>query len=102
MSLKYDREEIVRSVLEPSSRIASGYQPVLIARTDGTVLTGLVRGETATDIELVGPDLKPVRVSLADIDERRTADTSLMPAGLVDALSPDEFADLIAFLESLR
>ncbi len=102
LSLKYDREEIVRSVLEPSSRIASGYQPVLIARTDGTVLTGLVRGETATDIELVGPDLKPVRVSLADIDERRTADTSLMPAGLVDALSPDEFADLIAFLESLR
>ena len=42
---EHDKGEVVRSVLEPSARIANGYQPVVIARNDGTVLTGLIRGD---------------------------------------------------------
>ena len=56
LAVKYDRAEIITSVLEPSRRIATGYQPVLIATTRGQVLTGLVREETADHLDLIGAD----------------------------------------------
>ncbi len=43
LALKYDKAEIIRSVLEPSNRLATGYQPVLLALAGGKVVTGLVR-----------------------------------------------------------
>jgi putative heme-binding domain-containing protein len=102
LAVKYDRAEIITSVLEPSRRIATGYQPVLIATTRGQVLTGLVREETADRLDLIGADGKVVRVKKADIDERRVSDVSIMPVGLVDTLRPEEFADLISYLLSLK
>ncbi len=102
LALKYDKAEIVRSVLEPSLRIATGYQPVLLALTDGKVLNGLVRSETDSYVELVDADAKTIRVPKAEIEERRVGDVSLMPKGLVDTLSPLEFTDLISYLQSLK
>src|SRR5262249_31576525 len=102
LSLKYDRAEIIRSVLEPSSRIATGDQPVLVARTDGRVVTGLLRAETDDHLDLIDSDARTTRVNKSEIDERRVGDVSLMPTGLVDTLSRGEFADLIAYLRSLK
>ena len=102
LALKYDKAELVRSVLEPSDRIATGYQPVLLALTDGKVLTGLIRSENAAAIELVDAEARVVRVPIAEIDERRVGAVSIMPANLLDTLSPLEFTDLISYLEGLR
>ena len=71
LALKYDKAEIIRSVLEPSNRIVTGYQPVLLALTDGKVLNGLVRAETDAYVELVDADTRTVRVPKAEIEERQ-------------------------------
>ncbi len=102
LALKFDRAEIIRSILEPSSRIATGYQPVVLATTGGTVLSGILRAETDAELELITSDLKPLRVPKSDIDVRRAGAVSLMPAGLADRLTPTEFTDLIAYLQSLK
>lgn len=102
LALKYDRAEIIRSVLEPSSRIATGYQPVLLALADGKVLTGQVRAETDTYIELVDAEAKTTRVPKNEIETRRVSDISMMPAGVAETLSPVEFTDLISFLQELK
>ena len=99
---KYDRAEIVRSVLEPSNRIATGFQPLLIAKTDGTVLTGFLRAESDAQLDLVDAEGRPFRVAKSEVDRRKVGDVSLMPTGLVDFLSPVEFADLISYLSSLK
>jgi hypothetical protein len=41
-----------------------------------------------------------VRLQLADVEEEAPG-SSLMPAGLVDTLSPEEIADLVGYLFSL-
>ncbi|WP_406700748.1 HEAT repeat domain-containing protein [Singulisphaera sp. Ch08] len=102
LALKYDKAEIIRSVLEPSNRLATGYQPVLLSMQDGKVLTGLVRSESETEIELVDVNTKVTRISKNQVEERRVSDVSLMPKGLADTLSPVEFADLISFLQTLK
>ncbi|HMB05951.1 MAG TPA: HEAT repeat domain-containing protein, partial [Isosphaeraceae bacterium] len=102
LALKYDKAELVRSVLEPSDRIATGYRPVLLALRDGKVLTGLVRSETDSYVEIVDADAKLTRVPKAEVEGRRVGDISIMPTGLVDTLTPLEFTDLISYLQSLK
>ncbi|HEY2155095.1 MAG TPA: c-type cytochrome, partial [Isosphaeraceae bacterium] len=102
LALKYDKAEIVRSVLEPSSRIATGFQPAIVAKKDGGVVTGVVRGETETHVELVDSEARLTRIPKSEIQARRGGDASIMPAGQVDGLAPVDFADLVAYLTSLK
>jgi putative heme-binding domain-containing protein len=99
---KYDRDQLIESVLEPSRQIVEGYRPTVLATSDGRVLTGIVRDETATRLSLFDSDGKSRPVEKKDIVERKTVDTSLMPDGVALGLSLKEFSDLIAYLTSLR
>jgi putative heme-binding domain-containing protein len=99
---KYPRDELISSVLYPSAKISSGYEPSTLALSDGRVLTGIVRNETADAVEIQDADAKMIRVAKADVENRKRSEVSLMPNGLAQGLSPQDFADLIAFLETLR
>ena len=46
---KYPRDELIASVLNPSAKISSGFEPEVLALADGRVVTGIVRNETADD-----------------------------------------------------
>jgi putative heme-binding domain-containing protein len=102
LAAKFDRAEVIRSVLEPSSRIATGYQPVVVATRDGKVTSGVVRSETETMLELADAEARITKVPKSDIDVRRVGEVSIMPSKLVEALSPAEFADLVSYLLSLK
>ncbi len=102
LALKYDKAEIIRSVLEPSNRIATGYQTVVVAKMDGTVHAGLLRAETATHLDLIVDGLETIRIPSSAVEDRRISELSFMPSGLADPLKPSEFADLIAYLSSLK
>jgi putative membrane-bound dehydrogenase-like protein len=99
---KYPRDELIASVLFPSAKISSGYEPSVLALADGRVLTGIVRNETADSVEMQDADAKTIRIAKAQVDERKRSDVSLMPNGLAQGLSPQDFADLIAYLETLK
>ena len=99
---KYPRDELIAAVLNPSAKIASGYEPTVLALADGRVLTGIVRNETAQSLEIQDADAKMTRVAKDQIDERKRSEVSLMPNGLAEGLTPQDFADLIAYLETLK
>ena len=102
LASKYDKAEVIRSVIAPSDRIATGYQPTLIARVDGTVVTGLLRVETDAELELIDAEAQSIRVPKNQLEDRKVSAVSIMPVGQVDPLTPTEFADLIAYLMSLK
>ena len=58
--------------------------------------------ESADAIELEDADAKHLRIPKSEIDERKKSDVSLMPNGLAEGLSKEDFADLIAYLETLK
>jgi hypothetical protein len=64
------------------------------------VLSGLVIGETASEIELLLLNASRRKIAVAEIDERIASDTSPMPQGLVK--TPQELGDLLAYLLSDR
>ncbi len=102
LASKYDRAELIRSVLEPSSRIATGYQTAIVATRNGKVFAGVVRVETDDWLELADSEARLMRIPKLDIAERRLSEVSIMPARLVESLSAAEFSDLISYLASLK
>lgn len=99
---KYERALLIESVLEPSRQIVEGYRSTIVSTADGRVLSGLVKGESAEKLTLVDVAGRQEVVPKSEIDARRSGDTSLMPDTLTAGISLQEFADLIAYLESLR
>jgi putative heme-binding domain-containing protein len=102
IGLKYRREDLMTSILEPSRVIAQGYETIVLTTTRGQVLTGVFKGESADAVNLVDAEGKPHSVAKKDIDERTFSQVSTMPNGLNEGMTLQDFADVIAFLEARR
>ena len=91
---------LLESLLDPARTVKEGFGSLVVVTTDGQVTSGIP--VSRSDTELVLRDIldRDVRLRLADVEEE-SAGTSLMPAGLVDGLSPEELADLVRYLSSL-
>jgi putative heme-binding domain-containing protein len=94
--------DILESILFPSSTFAQGYQPFVITTADGQELQGIVARETADGISLRDASGAETPIRKEQIREMKPGTVSLMPSGLAQAMSREEFADLLAYLQSLR
>ncbi|MEO2045971.1 MAG: HEAT repeat domain-containing protein [Pirellulales bacterium] len=98
---KYSRSELIRSVLEPSNRVLIDFEMVIVVTTDGVVHQGMISNQTSEKIELITPESKTIKI-LADEIELKKSNLSPMPNGLADGMTLQNFADIIAYLESLK
>jgi len=99
---KFGRRDLVDAVLVPSAVISPGYGTVIVETKAGDEFQGILKQSTATGVQLMGADGKLVSIATADIKEQRGSSLSLMPEGLHEGLSRQEFTDLIEFLTTLR
>ncbi len=102
IALKYKREDLMTSLLEPSKVIAQGYETIVITTDKGKSLVGVFKGETADVVNLMNANGEAIAVPKKEIDERTISPISTMPSGLNDGMTLQDFADLIAFLEARR
>ena len=91
-------ERIIEDVLDPSRNIDPAFRPSLITLKDDTSITGLPRREEGEVLVFVDSLGKEVSVPKKEIAERRESQLSLMPSNFSDALEPQDFYDLMAFL----
>ena len=99
---KFPRSELVRSVLEPSAEIAVGYSTTLVETKSGEDFQGVVKDSSPEILDLIGGDGKHVRIAQNEIKLQRGSNVSLMPEGLHNGLSRQEFADLMEYLSTLK
>ena len=99
---KYALDQLIRSVLEPSASIHPDYATLVVTTVAGKVHTGVLRKRTGQELQLLDAESKLVRVPLDDVDEEKRSPTSLMPAKLAETMSAEQFADLTAFLVTLK
>jgi putative heme-binding domain-containing protein len=95
-TLSFDKR--VESILEPSKEIKEGFNTFRVATKDGKILSGLLLSDVAEGVTLKDAQGQEVRIPVAEIDEKGSDPTSLMPAGVVGHLSFEELADLLSFL----
>jgi putative heme-binding domain-containing protein len=99
---QFSRAQIIESILYPSRAVREGYQQIVIETKDGEEVSGALKADTADGVMLVDSSGRTNSVPRASIANRRTSPLSLMPEGLHVGLTLEDFADLIAYLESLK
>jgi len=94
-------ESITGAIVAPQKEVKEGFMATEIVTKDGTTYQGYLRGETPEAMTL-SDHLSGQTVILpkTSIEVFRQLG-SLMPEGLVDTLSAEEFRDLVAYLGSL-
>lgn len=92
--------EMLETIVEPSKKILPDYQLQIVVTTDGETLSGRVVGEATDSLTLLQVDHQKRLVPFADIEAISTGDVSMMPAQLLQSLTVQEAADLVAYLLS--
>ncbi len=93
---------VAEDVLDPNRNVDGAFKSSTIVLADGRVVTGLVRREEGESLILADNAGKEFSVPKDDVIERATSSLSLMPANFGEALPPDQFADLMAYLLSQK
>jgi putative heme-binding domain-containing protein len=94
--------ELLESILEPSRRVEPQYQAYMLRTADGRSVTGLLVKRDTTEVVVRDAQNNAVKVSAADVESLTPARDSLMPAGALADLTPQEAADLLAYLTSRK
>ena len=95
--------KLLQQIVKPSAEIHKEFQTQIIVVDDGRLLTGLVVEETDDQLRLLPNLLKPDKIETIDkssIEERRIAEVSTMPTGLLDTYTVAEILDVLAFIQS--
>ena len=99
---KYTRDQLIKSVLEPSAGIHPDYASQIVITSDGKSHTGVLRRRTDSEIQLLDAEGMLLRIPLEDIEEQKRSPTSLMPADLYKTVKQQQFVDLVEYLSTLR
>jgi putative heme-binding domain-containing protein len=99
---RYKKAELIESVLKPSAKIAQGFDTYVFVMKTGKAMTGFITSESADEVELRQTNGISSTIIKSEVGVRRKSPGSVMPEGLVNSLTPEQLADLIAYLQSLK
>ena len=98
---KFDRQALLDAIVMPSAAIAFGYESWVLETTSHGTVTGLLVENTPERVTVKVDATQEVRLKPAAITARKPIPFSTMPEGLVNAMTPQQIADLIGFLATL-
>jgi quinoprotein glucose dehydrogenase len=98
---KQSRDYLLESLVYPNAKIAPGFESVIVRLKDGKAVTGIVKKETGTQLELIDADARKIEVNKADIQARERGQ-SAMPEGFGKTLSKRDLRDLVEYLAGLK
>ena len=93
-------EQLVEAILDPSRAVEQRYLAQTVTLKDGKQLIGMIAEETANSItlKLVGATTEVILRS--QIAKTETGTKSLMPDGLESLLTPQQLADVLAWIRA--
>jgi putative membrane-bound dehydrogenase-like protein len=94
--------DLLESIVFPSASFVRSYEPVTVATADGRVVSGLLRKDASDEVVLTVAADKDEHIPRAQVEAVQPGTVSVMPAGLDQQLTPQELADLVAFLKACR
>jgi len=95
-------EAILRNILTPNAAMESAYRIYRVEQRDGTVLDAFFVSEDKDAVVIRLPGADDRRIAKKDIVKTQFIRRSLMPEGLIDAMTPEQVSDLFAFLKTMR
>ena len=99
---KLGKDALYESVLDPSAGISFGYEAWQVEFKNGDEAFGLIVNETETELSIKAVGGIVTRFKKADIATRAKQKLSSMPTNLTQAMTDQEFVDLVEYLSTLK
>ncbi len=97
-----NERDLIEAVIYPNASFVRSYEPMTVSTKSGDEFNGVLRKDSPEEVVLAtGPNTEQ-RIARSDVAEMRPGTVSVMPSGLVDQLTKEELADLLAFLKATR
>jgi putative heme-binding domain-containing protein len=95
-----NREAIAEAILKPDAGIAKSW--VDVTSKDGTTIQGTLVEKSDAQVIIRNIAGIPSTIKAADVKNIKTSASTLMGPHLMDTLTMEQFADVIAYLHSLK
>jgi putative heme-binding domain-containing protein len=93
---------LLESILDPKAVITAGYSTVLILTKERKFITGVLKFEDDSGVNIVDKEGNDLFVSKEQIKKYKTQKISMMPGNFKDLMEAQEVADILAYLTSLK
>ncbi len=95
-------EQLLADIIQPNRAIDSNYFSYTVVTADGLTHNGILTAETSTSVTLKQAEGKTLTLARDEIEDLSSDGISYMPDGLEKNITPQEMADLIAFIKNWR
>jgi uncharacterized repeat protein (TIGR03806 family) len=99
---KYQRPDLLREILEPSRTVDPKYTVYSVSTRQGLIKTGLLVDRNEKQVVVLDAQNEKTLIATADVEAILPQKPSLMPELLLRGLTPQQAADLLEYLVSLR
>ncbi len=90
--------DLLVAILDPSREVQPKYVNYVLETTQGQVFTGVLSSELAAYVKLLRSEAKEETIARELIETMTSTGVSLMPVGVEKELTPQNIADVIAFI----
>jgi putative membrane-bound dehydrogenase-like protein len=94
---RHDLNYLIENIVDPSAVVDAAYYLNSLTLKDGRVLSGIIGEQTDRTLTLRSIGQSTV-IDKQEIQSRQTLPVSLMPEGLLQAFTPEQQRDLLAYL----
>ena len=94
--------DLLEAIVRPSASFVRSYEPSIVVTDDGRSFQGVVREETGGALAVQTSATTLERVPREAVESIEPGRVSIMPQGYDRLLSPQELADLVAFLHRAK
>jgi putative membrane-bound dehydrogenase-like protein len=98
---KYERRALLETILDPSKAIAPEYIVHLVETTGGEVHAGFIVEQNDSELVLKNVEGKSIRVPKTEVATTQPQKQSMMPELVLQDITAQDAADLLAYLSSL-
>lgn len=92
------RRRLIEAILSPSKEVDPGYMPMVVLTVDGRVGSGIFYRHGNNILQLINSQGEIEAFKVDEIEERQPSKKSIMPDGLAEQMTTQEFRDLLAYL----
>jgi putative heme-binding domain-containing protein len=96
------KDALLLDLLDPNREVDSRYVNYVVTTTQGRTLTGMLASESAQSVTLRRAEGVEETCLRSDIEEMQGTGKSLMPENFEEQLSPQDVADVLAYLLAAR
>ncbi|MFM7074739.1 MAG: dehydrogenase, partial [Planctomycetaceae bacterium] len=94
--------DLLEAIVRPSAAFVRSYEPSIVVTVDGRSFQGVVRDEPGGALAIQTTATQVERVPRDAVESIEPGRVSIMPQGYDKLLSPQDLADLVAFLHRAK